>query len=874
MRLKLRNYQGVAVQEILKNLEIATKLWVENKELSSISLSAATGSGKTVIAAAVLEALYHGSDEYQFHINRSPVVLWVSDDPSLNEQTSHRISQATNSDILRHENMEIIKSSFGARSFNPGKVYFLNTQKLGKGGILGGQKRSSGDDVFEYGDSSNTTIWDTIQNTIFSDEVMLYFILDEAHRGMRLDVSDDKKHKSIARRLIDGHSVNGKDIPPMPVVLGISATSERFESVMGKAKRNFNPSVQIPIAEVRDSGLVKVAVNIDVPNQRSKGALSAFVERGAEKFAGMHDAWTRYCRDERMDQDSFVTPLMILQVQNTPDGVEIERHIETILRVCEDRMNVENIFNVFGEHQTEMFGRFCIDYIRPELIQNDPYVRLVIAKDAISVGWDCPRAEVMVSLRAAKDKVHITQLIGRMMRAPLAELITGDQRLNEVDCILPMFNRESVEAVVRELTGEEANEEALVRDVLVNPILVSRNPKIDNDVWESLESLKTYSIPRWKEKPISRLMKLAHLLSQEELLENAGKTAYRRLFSALDKFRSDHFNKFEEVRERIKKIQATSLTISGGGVRSSVGFDMDSNEGHIDEHFKISSRILSFQLAIEYQRYLAKKEADKDYETSLRDAKIDVAALGQVDEAGSFLSSEADKIIYNWINNNDFQVAMKSKSSSAQGAFWQIKNTGSDPVWAYIVSPHSFSQKSSIQLADGGEEMLPKFESHLYCDEGGHFPDNLNDLEKTVINHELSRPSVVGWYRNQPKGPLSFLGIVYYDGDRKRTLRPDFIVFSRDSNDNVWPSIVDPHGSHLGDALPKLVGLANYAEEHDGTFLRIQSITQISNRVMCIDMTDSRTRDVVRAATSISEVFDDGHVSREYFVQSLVESYE
>ena len=872
MRIQLRSYQEAAVQEILENLEIATKIWIENRALSSVSLSAVTGSGKTVIAAAVIEALYHGSDEYQFHIDRSPVVLWVSDDPSLNEQTSHRISHATDSDILRHENIEIIKSNFGAKIFKPGKIYFLNTQKLGKGGILGGQKRSSSSDIVGHADTSNTTIWDTINNTISSDEVMLYFVLDEAHRGMKSSGSEDEMHKSIARRLIDGHNVNGKDISPMPVVLGISATSERFDSVMGKAKRSFNHSVKIPIDDVRFSGLVKDAINIDVPNQRSKGALAAFVERGAEKFAGLHDAWTSYCRDAKMDQDDFIRPLMILQVQNTPDEIEIEKHIKAILKICGDRLKLENIFNVFGEHRTEKFGKYCIDYIKPEHIQGDPYVRLVIAKDAISLGWDCPRAEVMVSLRAAKDKVHITQLIGRMMRTPLTELITGNQRLNEVDCILPMFNRESVEAVVRELTGEESNEDAPERDVLVNPILVSRNPEINNDVWESLESLKTYSIPRRRDNSVSRLMKLAHLLSQEELLEGAGKIAYKRLFSTLDKFRSDQSKKFDEVRHRIQSIQATSLTIARGEVRSSVNFNMESNEGHIDEHFKISSRVLSSQLAIEYQRYLARKEVDRDYESSLRNAKIDVAALGQVDEVGACLAGEADSIISSWLDNNDYQVAMKSKSSSAQGAFWQIKNTGSDPVWAYIVSPHSFSQKSSIQLAEGGEEKLPTFKDHLYCDESGYFPDNLNDLEKTVINHELSRPDVLGWYRNQPKGPLSFLGIVYYDGDRKRTLRPDFIVFSRDSSDVVRPSIVDPHGSHLVDALSKLVGLANYAEEHDGTFLRIQSITQISNRVMCIDMTDSRTRDVVRSATSISEVFDDDQVSREYFVRSLVES--
>lgn len=871
MRVELKNYQEVAVKKILTNLKFATDQWIENGELSSISLSAVTGSGKTVIAAAVLEALFHGSDEHQFHVSRSPIVLWVSHDPPLNEQTKYRISQVTSSDILGNENMEIIKSNFNAKFFTPGRVYFLNTQKLGKGGLLGGQKRSSSNHVINHADSSSYTIWDTIRNTIASDETMLYFILDEAHRGMKPGKSDHQSHKSIARKLIDGHNANGKDIPPMPVVLGISATSEKFESVMDEATRGYTHRVKIPIDDVRESGLVKVAVNIDVPNHPSKGALSAFVERGAEKFLDMHDAWEHHCCSEKMGEDNFVKPLMILQVQNNPVEAEISKYIELIMKKCGDRLKVDNIFNVFGEHQTEKFGKFCVDYIEPELIQDRPDVRLVIAKEAISIGWDCPRAEVMVSLRVAKEKTHITQLIGRIMRSPLATLIHGNQRLNEVDCILPRFNRETVELVVRELTGEDSGDDTLIRNVLVNPVVVNRNSEIENDVWESLHSIRTYSVPRLRDNPVSRLTKLAHLLSQEELLDNAGKIANKRLISTLDKFKSDHSKRFREIRKGIQSIQATSLTIADGEVRSSIDFDMEANEVHVDEHFMTSSRVLSPQLAIEYQRHLAKKVADQDYEVSLHEAKVDVAALGQVDEVGACLADEAENIISSWLSNNDFQVAMKSKSSSVQAALWQIKITGSDPTSEYIMSPHSFSQKSSIRLADGSEELLPKYENHIYCDEDGYFPEYLNDLEKSVINYELRRPDVVGWYRNQPKGPLSFLGIVYCDGDKKRIMQPDFIVFSRDSNGSVRPSIVDPHGIYLDDALPKLVGLANYADQHGKTFLRIQSVTKAGNRVMCIDMTDSHTRDVVRAAKSISEIFEDDRVSREYFSRTLVE---
>jgi hypothetical protein len=75
-------------------------------------------------------------------------------------------------------------------------------------------------------------------------------------------------------------------------------------------------------------------------------------------------------------------------------------------------------------------------------------VSILVAEDAISTGWGCPRAEVLVSFPAATDRTHITQLLGRMVRTPLARRIPGNQRLNAVDCPLPYFDKKSVEAVV------------------------------------------------------------------------------------------------------------------------------------------------------------------------------------------------------------------------------------------------------------------------------------------------------------------------------------------------------------------------------------------------------------------------------------------
>jgi type III restriction enzyme len=79
------------------------------------------------------------------------------------------------------------------------------------------------------------------------------------------------------------------------------------------------------------------------------------------------------------------------------------------------------VAHVFGEHtRRSSSARTAVPYISPERVQDATWVRVLVAKDAISTGWDCPRAEVMVSFRAGEDRTHITQLLGRMVRTPLA----------------------------------------------------------------------------------------------------------------------------------------------------------------------------------------------------------------------------------------------------------------------------------------------------------------------------------------------------------------------------------------------------------------------------------------------------------------------
>jgi len=42
----------------------------------------------------------------------------------------------------------------------------------------------------------------------------------------------------------------------------------------------------------------------------------------------------------------------------------------------------------------------------------------LIFKQAIALGWDCPRAQILVIFRETKEKVFLIQTVGRIMRMP------------------------------------------------------------------------------------------------------------------------------------------------------------------------------------------------------------------------------------------------------------------------------------------------------------------------------------------------------------------------------------------------------------------------------------------------------------------------
>ena len=142
----------------------------------------------------------------------------------------------------------------------------------------------------------------------------------------------------------------------------------------------------------------------------------------------------------------------------------------------------------------------------------------------------------------------------------------------------------------------------------------------------------------------------------------------------------------------------------------------------------------------------------------------------------------------------------------------------------------------------------------MLCDQAGKYPADMNDWERTVVETESARPGFSSWYRNPQQPGQSSLGIAYQEADQYKILRPDFIFFA-EQDGQVVADIVDPHGLHLADALPKLQGLALYAENHASAYRRIESVAEVKDKLRVLDLTKSEVRQAITAATEVVGLF-------------------
>ena len=850
MRYTLKDYQAEAANDVLALLREAQDKYHRAGVPSWLALSAATGAGKTVIASSVIERLFFGDDVAD--ADPTAVVLWLSDSPDLNRQSMRRIRQASSELDTRLEEVNV---GFGHKKLAPNTVYFLNTQKLSKNSrlVAGHRVDPAQGNLLDkpLPDDARNNIWDVIARTIEDEDLTLYLVVDEAHRGMNSS-KNVRETKTIVQRMIQGHA----HVPEMPAVWGISATLEKFSETMGQSTGRLPlGEVYVDAAKVQESGLLKDSIVLDIPEE--SGAFdNVLLRRGTEQLRDLTEKWNEYTQSQGLEP---VAPLMVVQMPNNSGAEEIGEKMQ-IINSAWPANGSDAAAHVFGEHTDFHSHGWYIPYVSPELVQDDKYIRVLFAKEAISTGWDCPRAEVLVSFRPAEDRTHITQLLGRFVRTPLARRIPKHDELNSVLCLLPNFNRKTAVEVALALAmgGEEGGGEITPSRVLIDP--VDLFPEESDDVWEVFLSLPSETTPKTYTRPVKRLTGLSQAFSDDGIIPGAGKLAHDQLHALLDGKAVEYRQDLEKAIEDIFTVKGSSITIHlGSGFQlGDAGFVEAADEAAVTQSYRVAERAFTKDIARTYTERVAmsaEPEDDLELGEALFQARIRTAALGTLVPVADALEDKADTIANEWLSQH--RVAIKGLSDGRQQVYNEFLEMAVEPQRMSLVKPDRWQENTKVLEGEMTTD-LPTWDNHLMASEDGIFPADLNTWETYVIDMEMNRPGARAWYRNPDRSNPSSLAISWQDTfDRWKALRPDFLFF-HEVNGQVKASIVDPHGHHLTDALWKLRGMARYAESYGSEFHRIEAVVRLdgdAHAMTVLDLTREEVREAIRQCSTAEEAY-------------------
>lgn len=480
MKVSLFPFQEIALKNLRINTAEAIGSYQRTHTPQVISFTAPTGAGKTIIMTSFIENILFGDECYPEQTDA--IFVWLSDSPELNEQSKLKID--TKADKIRlGQCVTIADESFDQEVLEDGHIYFLNTQKLGKSSNL-----------TKHGDSRQYTIWETLHNTASEKTDRLYFIIDEAHRGMK--DKDAAKATTIMQKFLKGSDADGVD--PMPIVIGMSATSERFNRLVEGTSSTIHKVVVSP-EDVRSSGLLKDRIVISYSEESSVNKAMAVLQAAADDWKHKWDHWHQYCFEQHY---AYVNPIFVVQVENGSQHEISATDLDSALQKIEERIGQKftkgEVVHTFGETDGSLtIAGLDVPYEEPSRIQDNRKIKVVFFKENLSTGWDCPRAETMMSFRHAKDATYIAQLLGRMVRTPMQMRIQVDETLNDVHLYLPFFEKETVEDVIQALQSEEGG-------------------SIPTDIYgESIEDKKMVTLsvhPQKSTKPM-----VAHIPGQQEL---------------------------------------------------------------------------------------------------------------------------------------------------------------------------------------------------------------------------------------------------------------------------------------------------------------------------------------------------------------------
>ncbi len=389
-----------------------------NRPIPHICFKVPTGGGKTLLAAAALERLPW----------QRGLVLWIVPSKAIYAQTKAALwdKQHPYRKMLNRASAGRLKMLEKEDTFNRNDItnylcvmlLMLPATNRQRGREFLRMFRDSGrypsffpdsDDVF--GDTRMRNEYPDLECHPESEGGHIKRSLFNVFKILRPVVVLDEAHKAYGARSRETNEEFAKSINRLDprMVIELSATPNRGIS---------NLLVDIEGPDLKKEEMIKLPVQVtSFPNaewQLTLGQAADELERLDAEARSLENNTGRYIR-----------PIAIVRVERTGrDQRDSERiHAEDVREYLTRNLRVPSEAVRVKSAENDELGR-------ENLLSEFSQVRWIITKSALMEGWDCPFAYLLVMLDNTRAQRAITQLVGRVMRQPHAQL-TGRELLDQ-----------------------------------------------------------------------------------------------------------------------------------------------------------------------------------------------------------------------------------------------------------------------------------------------------------------------------------------------------------------------------------------------------------------------------------------------------------
>jgi len=366
--MQLKTYQENAIDDLLTR----TKRLLGYSGSKKLVFKSPTGSGKTIMMAEFLKQLVDDRE-----IRQSLGFIWTAPRPVLTNQSKEKLEKY-------FENSCALKCSFfedlDDRIIGENEILFINWESINKK-----------DNVYIRDNEQEFNLSKVLERTKGEGREII-LVIDEAHHHATSEISQGLIQMIGPKLTIE-----------------VTATPATITDEDEK--------VFVQLEDVKKEGMIKKAVILNdefdsfikqgkIQTQKLSGGSEELVIDVAMK---KRQELVEVYKKEGVD----INPLVLIQLPDRKTSLEdrIRERVESVLKnkykISTEKGNNRLAIWLSGEHIN-----------KEEVEKPDNYVDVLLFKQAIALGWDCPRAQILVLFREWHSPIFSIQTVGRIMRMP------------------------------------------------------------------------------------------------------------------------------------------------------------------------------------------------------------------------------------------------------------------------------------------------------------------------------------------------------------------------------------------------------------------------------------------------------------------------